>query len=82
MKKRKAKKSRLTKVDLSAVLELQRKYDELQADCKDLLSVVAALLSDDREPLCVQLNDQYGYPNHIAKILLGYFRRTENGKEV
>lgn len=82
MKKRKAKKSRLTKVDLSAVLELQRKYDELQADCKDLLSVVVALVSDDREPLCVQFNDRYGYPNHIVQILYDYFRRTGNGKEV
>ena len=82
MKKRKTKKSRLTKVDLSAVLELQRKYDELQADCKNLLSVVVALVLDDRKPLCVQFNDRDGYPNYIVQILYDYFRRTGNGKEV
>lgn len=82
MKKRKAKKSRLTKVDLSAVLELQRKYDELQADCKDLLSIVIALVSDGRKPLCIELNDRNGYPYHAVQILYNYFKRIENGKEV
>lgn len=61
MKKRKAK-SQLTKCDLNAVLELQRKYDELQADCKDLLSIVVNLSQDKEEPTMVGFNDPDGDP--------------------
>lgn len=68
MKKRKAK-SRLTKCDLNAVLELQRRYDELQADCKDLLSVVANLSRGKDEPIMVEFNDCYGYPHAILDII-------------
>lgn len=81
MKKRKVKKSRLTKVDLQAVLELQRKYDELQADCKDMLVIVASLVLGNGEPICVEFNDRNGYPYHSVQMLCDYFRK-DNGKEV
>lgn len=68
MKKRKAK-SRLTKCDLNAVMELQRKYDELQADCKDLLSVVVNLSEGKAEPRMVEFNDSYGYPNMVLDFI-------------
>lgn len=70
MKRRKAK-SRLTKCDLNAVMELQRKYDELQADCKDLLSVVANLSREKEEPVMVEFNNPDGYPS----IMLDFIRR-------
>jgi len=69
MKKRKAK-SRLTKCDLNAVLELQRKYDELQADCKDLLSIVVNLSQGKEEPTMVQFND----PNSDPSVILDFIR--------
>lgn len=68
MKKRKAK-SRLTKCDLNAVMELQRKYDELQADCKDLLSVVANLMRGKKESTMVELNDPDGYPRFVLDLI-------------
>lgn len=68
MKKRKAK-SRLTKCDLNAVLDLQRKYDELQADCKDLLSVIVNLMRGKNEPTMVEFNDPNGYPSICLDII-------------
>lgn len=68
MKIRRAK-SRLTKCDLNAVLELQRKYDELQADCKDLLSIVVNLSQGRKEPTMVQFNDEYGYPATVLDFI-------------
>lgn len=68
MKKRKAK-SRLTKCDLNAVMELQRKYDELQADCKDLLSVVVNLSREKEEPTMIQLNNPDGYPSIVLDFI-------------
>lgn len=68
MKKRKAK-SRLTECDLNAVMELQRKYDELQADCKDLLSAVANLMRGEKEPTMVQFNNPDGYPSIVLDII-------------
>ncbi len=64
MKKRKAK-SKLTRCDLNAVLELQRKYDDLQADCKDLFNIVINLSNGKEEPAMLQFNDPYGYPTNI-----------------
>lgn len=64
MKKRKAK-SKLTKCDLNTVLELQRKYDELQADCKDLLNIIVNLSHGKKEPTMLQFNDPNGYPADI-----------------
>lgn len=68
MKKRKAK-SRLTKCDLNAVMELQRKYDELQADCKDLLSVVVNLAQGKEEPRMIEFNDSDGYPSMVLDFI-------------
>lgn len=71
MKKRKTK-SRLTKCDLNAVVELQRKYDELQADCKDLFSVVVNLSRGKEEPTMVQFNDPDGYPSSVLDFIREY----------
>lgn len=68
MKKRKAK-SHLTKCDLNAVMELQRKYDELQADCKDLLSVVVNLSREKEEPTMIQFNNPDGYPSIVLDFI-------------
>lgn len=68
MKKRKAK-SRLTMCDLNAVMELQRKYDELQADCKDLLSVVVNLSEGKEEPRMIEFNDSNGYLNMVLDLI-------------
>lgn len=68
MKKRKAK-SRLTKCDLNAFMELQCKYDELQADCKDLLSVVVNLAQGKEEPHMVEFNDSSGYPSMVLDFI-------------
>lgn len=42
------------KSDLETMLDLQRKYDELQADCKALLSVIASLSNSREEPKIVE----------------------------
>ncbi len=68
MKKRKAK-SKLTRCDLNAVLELQRKYDDLQADCKDLFNIVINLSQGKEEPTMLQFNDPYGYPSAILDFI-------------
>lgn len=59
----------MTKCDLNAVMELQHKYDELQADCKDLLSVVANLMCGEKEPTMVQFNNPDGYPSIVLDII-------------
>lgn len=66
------KKSKITKRDINEVLELQRKYDELQADCKDLLSVVVNLSNGNGEPTMVQFNDPIGYPSKILDFIRDY----------
>lgn len=82
MKKRKAKKIRLKKEQLHEILELRRKYDELQADCKDLCSIVAGFTTNIGEVACIEFNDTEGWPHLSAQMLYDYFRRIENGKEV
>lgn len=62
-------KSRLTKVDLDAVLKLQRDYDELQADCKDLFNVIVNLAKGEKEPTMVQFNDIGGYLYWCLKLI-------------
>lgn len=59
----------MTKCDLNTVMELQRKYDELQADCKDLLSVVANLMRGEKEPTMVSFNNPDGYPSIVLDII-------------
>lgn len=71
MKIRRAK-SRLTKCDLNDVLELQRKYDELQADCKDLLSVIVNLAEGKEEPTMVQFNNPNGFPSGCLDFIRGH----------
>lgn len=58
-----------TKSDMQLVMELQRKYDELQADCKDLLSVVINLAKGKEEPLIAEFNDHDGYPSAILRLI-------------
>ena len=49
------------KSDMELMMELQRKYDELQADCKDLLSVIANLSRGKEEPVMVAFNEPDGH---------------------
>lgn len=79
MKKRKLK-SRLTKCDLDVVLELQRKYDELNADCKDLLSVVVNLSQGREEPTMVEFNDPGGAPSLILDFIREHASWAKNNK--
>ena len=67
--KRKKPKSRLMKVDLDAVLKLQRDYDELQADCKDLFNVIINLVQGKEEPTMVQFNDVGGHLYWCLKLI-------------
>lgn len=53
------------KSDMELMMELQRKYDELRADCKDLLSIVVNLAQGKEEPIIVQFNSSDGYPSSI-----------------
>ena len=53
------------KSDMELMMELQRKYDELQADCKDLFSVVVNLAQGKEEPTMLQFNSSDGYPSSI-----------------
>ncbi len=47
------------------MLELQRKYDELQADCGNLLNIVINLSQGKEEPTMLQFNVSDGYPADI-----------------
>lgn len=57
------------KSDMELALELQRKYDELQADCKDLFSVVVNLSRGEKEPAMVEFNDPNGYPSIVLDFI-------------
>ncbi len=57
------------KSDMQLVMELQRKYDELQADCKDLFNVVVNLASGKEEPFIAEFNDPNGYPSAILRFI-------------
>lgn len=54
---------------MELMMELQRKYDELQADCKDLLSVVVNLAQGKEEPRMVEFNDSDGYPSMVLDFI-------------
>lgn len=51
------------KSDMEIMMELQRKYDELQSACKDLLSVVVNLSEGKEEPRMIEFNNPDGYPS-------------------
>ena len=57
------------KSDMELMMELQRKYDELQADCKDLFSVVVNLAQGKEEPTMLQFNSSDGYPSSILTFI-------------
>lgn len=57
------------KSDMELMMELQRRYDELQADCKDLLSVVINLSLGKEEPRMVEFNNSGGYPSCILDFI-------------
>ncbi len=63
------------------MMELQRKYDELQADCKDLFSVVANLSRGKGEPAMVEFNDPNGYPNMVLDFIRDYSTWSDKPKE-
>lgn len=57
------------KSDMELMMELQRKYDELQADCKDLFSIVVNLSEGKEEPRMIVFNDSDGYPSCILDFI-------------
>lgn len=57
------------KSDMELMMELQRKYDELQADCKDLFSIVVNLSEGKEEPRMIVFNDSDGYPSCILDLM-------------
>lgn len=83
IKYKKAGKVRCTEKQIEQALYWQRKYDELNADCKDLLSAVANLVQTNGrntdEPTFLQFNEDDGYPSHILSLIrnsgLWEFRR-------
>lgn len=68
MKKRKAK-SRLTKCDLNAVLDLQRRHDELQEDCKTLVNFIINVKNGNPEPFLLSFNDNDGFPRYCYDLI-------------
>lgn len=53
-------------------MELQRKYDELQADCKDLLSVIINLVQGENKPTMLEFNDSAGYPKCCLDLIMSH----------
>ena len=68
------------KTDMEQALELQKKYDELQADCKDLFSVIVNLSQGKEEPTMVEFNDPSGFPSSILDFIREYamWKKPEN----
>lgn len=54
---------------MELMMELQRKYDELQTDCKDLFSIVATLSQGKEEPTMLQFNNPDGYPSMVLDFI-------------
>ena len=57
------------KSDMELAMELQGKYDDLQADCKDLFNVVVNLSEGRDEPRMIVFNDPDGYPSIILDFI-------------
>lgn len=53
---------------------LRREYDELLADCKDLLSGVNLIKNGISPEYLVQFNDPFGYPAAALKLLYEIFK--------
>lgn len=47
----------MAKVDLDAVLKLQKDYDALQADCKAFFGIIVNLAFGKGEPLTIEFNN-------------------------
>lgn len=62
-------------------MELQRKYDELQADCKDLMSVVVNLSREKEEPTMVEFNDPDGYPSIVLDFIREHATWSKTNKQ-
>lgn len=56
------------------LLALRHEYDELLADCKDLLSGVNLLKNGQSPEYLVQFNDPSGYPAAALKLLYEIFK--------
>lgn len=57
---------------LETALYWQKKYLELQADCKDLYSVVVNLCRErgtEKQPVMLQFNEPNGYPHEVLEML-------------
>ena len=58
------------------IVNLTRKYDALDADCKDLLSAVYTIHQGHR-PYKVEFNDRYGYVSAVMKLILDITDKTD-----
>lgn len=69
--KHKKPKSRIAKVDLDAVLKLQKDYQELIGDCKAFMGIIYNLSAGDKEPQVVMFNDpnQDGYLDFALRLI-------------
>lgn len=73
IKYKKAGKVRCSEKQIEQALYWQRKYDKLNADCKDLLSAVANLVQTNKrnaeEPTFLRFNEENGYPSATLDLI-------------
>lgn len=73
IKYKKAGKVRCSEKQIEQALYWQRKYDELNADCKDLFSAVANLVKTNgrntEEPTFLQFNEEDGFPSATLDLI-------------
>ena len=58
------------------IVNLTRKYDALDADCKELLSAVY-IIQQGHRPYMVEFNDRNGYVSAVMKLILDITDKTD-----
>ena len=58
------------------IVNLTRKYDALDADCKELLSAVYTI-HQGHKPYMVEFNERNGYPSAVMKLILDITDKTD-----
>lgn len=76
--------------DLATALDIQREYDELNADCKDLFNVLINWGVEGQEITILEFNDRFGWPkaiydylmqNDIHKLIIQQHNETKGFKD-
>lgn len=71
----------MTRVDLDAVLKLQKAHCDLQYEVKRAFECVVALTSDRPEPLTLEFeNDMLAGLVNMVRVTLGNRTKTKNNK--